>query len=146
MKTRDTNDALTSALAVVADALAVYGGLLLATWVRLGSGWMVVERLPPPNFYAQYALGAAFATLAFILVFRALGLYQRPQTGAFVDKIPRIVRGCGLGVLTTFMLAFAVIHMADFSRLTIAMAYPAVLFLVLLERYILYRIEWHHGS
>ena len=143
MKTRDTNDALTGALALVCDALAVFGGLMLATWIRLGSGWMALKRLPPPNFYSQYALGAVLATLAFLFIFHTLGLYRRPQTGSFVDKIPRLVRGCGLGVLATFMLAFAVIHMADFSRLTIAMAYPAVLFLVLLERYILYRIEWN---
>ena len=69
MKTRDTNDALTGALALVCDALAVFGGLMLATWIRLGSGWMALTRLPPPNFYSQYALGAVLATLAFLFIF-----------------------------------------------------------------------------
>ena len=28
---------------------------------------------------------------------RSLGLYERPQYGHFIDRIPRLVRACGLG-------------------------------------------------
>ena len=103
MKTNDTSDALLGALAICCDAIAVYGGLMLTTWLRFGSGIIPIINAPQPDFYKDYAIGAAFATVILILVFRNLGLYLRPQTGSFIDKIPRISKGCALGTLINFM-------------------------------------------
>jgi exopolysaccharide biosynthesis polyprenyl glycosylphosphotransferase len=143
MKNNDTSDALLSTLSIFCDALAVYGGLMLATWIRFGSGIIPIINSPQPNFYKIYAQGAIFATIIFILAFRNLGLYIRPQTGSFIDKIPRISKGCAIGTLITFMLAFAVIHIADFSRITILISTFTAGFFVILERYVLYRLEWN---
>ncbi len=143
MKTNDTSDALLGALAICCDAIAVYGGLMLTTWLRFGSGIIPIINAPQPDFYKDYAIGAAFATVILILVFRNLGLYLRPQTGSFIDKIPRISKGCALGTLINFMLAFAVIHIADFSRVTILISTFTVGLFVILERYALYRLEWN---
>jgi exopolysaccharide biosynthesis polyprenyl glycosylphosphotransferase len=143
MRQKDTSDVLTSVLAIVVDALAVFGGIMLAAWVRFDSGWLEMIHARPPHLYQRYAVGAAVATLLFLFVFRAHELFVRPQTGSFPSKIPRIIRAVGTGIVLSTVLAFAVQNEADFSRLVIALALPAVSFLVLLERYILYRIEWN---
>ena len=143
MKRNDTSDALLSALSIIADAVAIYSGLMLATWLRFSANIIPIVNAPQQNFYKVYAIGAAFATVIIILVFRNLGLYIRPQTGSFIDKIPRISKGCILGTLINFTLAFAVIHIADFSRIVIISSVITVGIIVILERYALYRLEWN---
>ncbi len=143
MKTNETSDALLSALSIFCDALTVYGSLMLATWIRFGSGIIPIINNPQPDFYKVYAQGAIFATIIFILSFRNLGLYIRPQTGSFIDKTPRIIKGCATGTVITFMLAFAVIHIADFSRITILISMFISGLFVIIERYALYRLEWN---
>ncbi|MCK5528485.1 MAG: undecaprenyl-phosphate glucose phosphotransferase [Kiritimatiellae bacterium] len=143
MKRNDTSDALLSALSITADAVAIYSGLMLATWLRFSARIIPIINEPQPDFYKVYAIGAAFATVITILVFRNLGLYIRPQTGSFIDKIPRIGKGCLLGTLINFTLAFAVIHIADFSRIVIISSIITVGIIVALERYALYRLEWN---
>jgi exopolysaccharide biosynthesis polyprenyl glycosylphosphotransferase len=147
MRRKDTLDVLNSMIAVAADAAAIFGGFMLATWIRFDSGWIPVRYAPPVRFHELYALGAAVATVVFLLVFRALGLFLRPQTGSFLNKIPRILKASALGIVLSMVLAFAVQNeMApgnEFSRLTIGLALITVSFLALLERYILFRTEWH---
>ncbi|MBM4144395.1 MAG: undecaprenyl-phosphate glucose phosphotransferase [Lentisphaerae bacterium] len=143
MRRKDTSDVLASAAAVAADAAAVLGGFALATWLRFDSGLLAVPKGRPPDLYAMYLAGAGAATLLFLFVFRGVGLYVRPQTGSFVNKIPRIIRACFLSVVLTTVLAFSVQNEAEFSRGAIALAFFTVCFLVLLERYALYRVEWN---
>jgi exopolysaccharide biosynthesis polyprenyl glycosylphosphotransferase len=144
MRRKDTPDVLASMLAALCDAAAVYGGFMLATWIRFGSGWIAVRYGMPERLYYTYVLGAAAATLVFLLVLRALGLFVRPQTGSFVNKIPRLIRATAIGIFLTVVLAFAVRNeWTDFSGLTIGMAFFTISFFLLLERYILYRIEWN---
>lgn len=143
MKINDTSDALLSTLAIIFDALAVYCGLMLATWIRFNTNIIPIKHAPQPGYHTIYSIGAAIATIAFILVFRNLGLYLRPQTGSFIDKIPRIGKGCVISTLITFVLAFAAIRLADFSRITIIISVLTVGILVILERYALYRLEWN---
>lgn len=143
MQNKDTHDVLTSLLAVVVDALAVFGGLMLATFLRFDSGWFRVARGRPDDVYTLYAAGAAFAVVLFMIVFKALGLFVRPQIGTFLNKIPRLFRGVGVGIVLSMVLAFAAKNEFDFSRGVIGLALPTVLFFVVLERYILYRIEWN---
>ncbi len=145
METRhkDTSDNLLSLLAVLIDAAAIFGGILLATWLRFRSGLIPLTIPPPDNLFQHYSIGATVSTLLMLLVFRHEALFVRPQTGVFVDKIPRIIKAVGMGILGTAVLAFAMQNQANYARLVVGMAFGTVVFLVLLERYILYRIEWN---
>jgi exopolysaccharide biosynthesis polyprenyl glycosylphosphotransferase len=143
VRKRDTQDVLASLAAIAADAAAVFGAFLLATWVRFDSGWIAIRHLPPPRYYVIYAKGAAIATIGFLFVLQAVGLFVRPQTGSFVNKIPRLIRACLIGMLLTVGLAFGVQNEYEFSRLVLAIAAVCGTVLLLLERYILFRIEWN---
>ncbi len=140
MRSRDTFDVMTSLVALVADALAIFAGFLLATWVRFDSGWIPMrhEGLPPRMLYV-YA--AAVAALLFLFIFRQLGLYVRPQIGNFGDKIPRIVRATAWGIFLAVALAFAIRTEPPFSRYVAAISFLTVSVLVVAERYILFHIE-----
>ena len=84
---------MASSLAVLADALAIFGGFLLATWVRFDSGWIpLFHDSPPARLYFVYGWGAVIATLTLLFLFRNLDLYVRPQHGVFSNYIPRLVR------------------------------------------------------
>ena len=144
MRKRDTFDVITAIVAVICDACAVFGGIMLATFIRFDSGWFTVPKGRPDSLYTMYGIGAAFATLIYILVFRAERLYVRPQIGSFVNKIPRIIKAVVMGTLLTTVLAFAVKNdFFDYSRLVIGLSVGTVAFFVLLERYIMFRIEWN---
>ena len=143
MRRKDALDAWAVVLAVLGDALAVYGGFLAAVRLRFDTGWFPLTFGRPSDVYGLYPKGAVFATLIFLAVYRALGLYTRPQTGSFAGRIPRLARATFSGLLLTVVLAFAVKNNWDFSRLVIGLAAPCVLFFVLLERYLLFRLEWN---
>jgi exopolysaccharide biosynthesis polyprenyl glycosylphosphotransferase len=144
MKRKDSADVLAAVQAVAADALAVFGGFMLATWIRFDSGWMAVESRPP-ELYFRYGLGNLLATAVFLFVFKNLELYVRPQTGRFENKIPRLIRAMAWGLLFTSALAFALRDPAYplYSRKMFALAFFTTSFLVLLERYLLFRYELH---
>ncbi|OGV73334.1 MAG: undecaprenyl-phosphate glucose phosphotransferase [Lentisphaerae bacterium RIFOXYB12_FULL_60_10] len=154
MRKRHSADVLLSLAAGIMDALAVFGGFMLATWIRFDSGWFPIRHAPPDYYYALYAIGATVATLLFLAVNRSLGLYIRPQIGSFVNKIPRMVRGVMIGVVLTVVLAFAVQNElpdgVEFSRLVILLAAATISAFLVLERYAMFRIEWnlarHSGS
>jgi exopolysaccharide biosynthesis polyprenyl glycosylphosphotransferase len=143
MKKRDSLDVMFSTFAVIGDAAAVFGGLIFATWLRFTSGWIPIYLTPPPNLYKHYLGGAAIATLIFLFVFYYKKLYVRPQTGSYIDKIPRLIKSCAIGTLITAVFAFAMQNDADFSRLVIGISFFSVTFFVLLGRYICFRIEWN---
>ena len=130
---------MTGIMAVAGDALVIYGGIMLAVWIRFFSGWVeFTEELPPLDIYWQ---GAGVATLIFILIFAALGLYKRPQLGTFGDKIPRIMRAVLWSIGLAMILAFAIRTDPPFSRLATGLAFFTVMGLLSIERYILFRIE-----
>ncbi len=141
MRSRDSFDAKCSLLAVVADAVAIFGGFLLAVWIRFDSGWIEVTRGHPPR--GMYFYAAIVVTILLLLIFRGLGLYERPQYGHFIDKIPRLIRACGLGVLLAMALAFVIQIDPPFSRIATAIAFVTVTFFVVLERNILFASERH---
>ena len=140
MRIRDTLDALTSGLAVVTDAIAIYAGFLTAVWLRFNSGLFAVDSWPP-NLYFLYGWGAAIATIIFLFIFRALELYIRPLVGTFSGKVPRLIRAIGIGILLTTALAFAFRTAPPISRLTIIIAFGVILVFVIIERLILFRFE-----
>ncbi len=137
-------DALASGLAVLVDALAIFGGFLAATWFRFHSGLIAVDSLPPRLLF-MYGWGAAITTIIFLFIFRSLGLYVRPQQGRFPGRIPRLIRATGLGILITTALAFAIRpeDFPPFSRLTIALSAGFILILIIIERWLLFRLEVH---
>jgi exopolysaccharide biosynthesis polyprenyl glycosylphosphotransferase len=143
VREKDTTEALLSALAVVFDAIAVCGGFMLATWLRMDSGWVPVAKSPPANYVFLYAQAAAVITGLMLIVLRTEGLYVRPQTGSFVNKIPRIVKSSAAGIVMAMVLAFALQNEREISRMVIALAALTITFFLLLERYILFRIEWN---
>jgi exopolysaccharide biosynthesis polyprenyl glycosylphosphotransferase len=143
MKKRDSLDVMFSSMALLADAAAIFGGLIFATWARFSSGWIPLRHAPPDNLYHTYSIGAAVATLVYIFVFQYKNLYSRPQTGSFVDKIPRIIKSTAIGTLITAVFAFSLQNDADFSRIVIGISFFSVSFFVLLQRYIMFRIEWN---
>ena len=142
MRGRDTHDALSSGLAVVVDALAIFTGFQAAIWIRFDSGLIAVDSRPP-NLHSLYGLGALVATLLFLFMFRSLGLYVRPQQGGFTGKIPRLSRAIGIGILLSTALAFALNTQPPISRLVVGISAFTILLLVLLERYLLFRLEIH---
>lgn len=141
MRTRDSFDAKTSLTAVIADALAIFFGFQLAVWIRFDSGWLEIPRGVPPRGMYMYA--GAVLTILFLFIFRSLRLYERPQYGHFVDKIPRIVRACGLAALLAMALAFAIQTEPPFSRLATAIAMGVITLFVVIERNILFALERH---
>ncbi|HEY8241603.1 MAG TPA: exopolysaccharide biosynthesis polyprenyl glycosylphosphotransferase [Kiritimatiellia bacterium] len=140
MRARDTFDVLSSMIAVLADAVAVYAGFMLAAWIRFDSGWIPMhhEGLPPRELY--YQAGGVIAIL-FVIIFKTLDLYVRPQTGTFSEKIPRLVRATGLGVLMTTALSFGVQPDPPLSRYVVAISFGTIGALVLVQRFLIFRIE-----
>jgi exopolysaccharide biosynthesis polyprenyl glycosylphosphotransferase len=147
MKRRDASDVWSALRALLADALAIMGGWLLAVWLRFDSGWIGVESRPPA-LYVMYGWAAAFATLIHLFIFHSLELYRRPQTDRFENKIPRLVRAMAIGLLLSSAFAFAIRlpePFPPFSRLTFALAGGLSTLLVVLERYLLFRLELHEA-
>ena len=145
MRKKDTMDVLFSSIAVAADAYACVVGFILATWLRFDSGWLAVPFGRRPDLYAHYLQGAIGGTIILLVIFRGLGLYARPQTGRFESKIPRQVRAIGIGLITCTVLAFAFrnYHAYSYSAMTMAISMVTLVFTVLFERYILFRLELH---
>jgi exopolysaccharide biosynthesis polyprenyl glycosylphosphotransferase len=139
MDRRNTLDVVTSCLAVAGDAVAIYAGIMTAVWIRFFSVWMPpVEALPPLDLYWQ---GAGIATLLFVFIFAALGLYARPQLGGFGDKLPRILRAVFWSIGLAMILAFVLRTEPPFSRLATGISMITVLAFVSVERYVLFKLE-----
>lgn len=144
MKQRDTFDVIASIWAVITDAIAIFAGFMLATWIRFDSGWISVKFGEPVNLYVIYAQGALVATVLCLIVFKVLGLFVRPQMGSFANKIPRLVRATGIGILATIVLAFAVRNrIFDYSSGVLIISFITVSLLLVIGRYIMFRIEWN---
>jgi exopolysaccharide biosynthesis polyprenyl glycosylphosphotransferase len=140
---KDTTDYILSVSAVLIDAIFIFAGFMLAVWIRFDSGLISIKVPPLPNYYVQYAYFGGLVTVIYLLVFKTLLLYQRPQTGVFVVKIPRYVRGVLLGTLFAAVLGFALQNTLNISRIVIGLSTFIILFVLILEKYIVYRVEWN---
>ncbi len=141
MRGKDTFDVHLSLLAVTADGAAVILGFLLATWLRFDSGWFPVVLGRPDQLYLMYGRGAAIAALLFLFVFKSLDLYVRPQVGSFGDKIPRLIRATGIGIFLTTIPAFLAKNVFSFSSGVLLISFFTVALVVLIERFLFFRIE-----
>lgn len=140
MRTRDTFDALCSLAAMLADALAIFAGFALATWIRFKSGWIPLRYAEEPPALL-YVYGAGVATLLFVFIFHSMELYRRPQVGTFADRIPRLVRATSWSIFLSVAMAFIIRTDPPFSRVTVAISFFSVLVFLLLERYAMLRVE-----
>jgi FlaA1/EpsC-like NDP-sugar epimerase len=142
---RDNFDAFCSILAGLADAAAAFAGVMLAVWIRFDSGLIPLHHneIFPPRF--MYVAAAAVLSPLLVIIFRQIGLYIRPQLGSFGDKLPRIVRGVSITLATALALSFVVRPPGwpPYSRAAALIAFFTVLLVVLVERFILFRIELH---
>ncbi|MDP6630670.1 MAG: undecaprenyl-phosphate glucose phosphotransferase [Kiritimatiellia bacterium] len=145
MGKRDTSDVVDSLVAVVADAVAVVLGMYLAVWVRFDSGWLPIPFGRHPDIYMEYTSGILLVVPIYLLIFRSLGLYVRPQIGRFEDKIPRLVRASGLCLVAAMVLAFVFKNIVEYSTMAIFASVATVTLLVVLERYVLFRLELHYA-
>lgn len=145
MRSHHRFDLMTSVYAVIADAVAVYMGFMLARWVRFESGWIPLFRdaMPPMR---MYFVGSAVATLVFLVVYWSVGLFTRPQLGTFPEKIPRLVRATGLGILLIPTLTFIFRTDPPVSRTMVMLSFFTVTVLVLIERYVIFRLELHYAK
>ncbi len=127
-------------LGLAGDALAVFTGFELAVWIRFHSGWIPLkdETLPPADLYVYAGI---VMTLLFCFIFQSLGLYTRPQLGTFSERIPRLIRATGLGILLATALAFAIGTTPPLSRTTIALSFVTISALLLIIRALLFRVE-----
>ena len=147
MKNRDTNDALTALLAMLADLGAIWLAQMLAVWIRFDSGWIpfVGRWIPPvvraPGLYPRYALAAAAVLPVYLAVFQILKLFSRPQEGAFSGKIPRLVRACAFSVLIVLDISALLKNVAPFSNAAVLVSFATVTLLVLAERALMFRFE-----
>lgn len=146
MHARQTPEHLfSSLLAVFMDALAIFFGLRWAAHLRFFSGWLYVDPSKGIPTAEEFRSLLILAVVVFLLVFQNLGLFKRPHQGRFEDAIPRIIRA----ILVSFVLYFAAeaaLRMdPQFSRKALVIALGTVPFCVLLERYILYRLELHRA-
>ena len=142
---RDNFDAFCSILAGTADLLGAFLGVMLAVWLRFDSGLVPLHNneIFPPR--VMYIAAAGVLALLLVLIFRQIGLYIRPQLGSFGDKLPRIVRGVAVTLATALALSF-VVRPADwppYSRTVALLAFFTVLLFVLVQRFILFRMELH---
>lgn len=139
MKRRDTFDVMCSLLGVAGDALAFFFGFKLAVWIRFHSGFIAAPKdLPPAELYFYAGIVGA---LLFCFIFQALGLYARPQLGTFSERIPRLIRANGLGILLATVLTYAIQPDPPLSRLTIGISFFTISALVLFVRFVLFRVE-----
>jgi len=144
MQSRQTTEhLLSSLLAVSMDALAIYAGLWLAVKVRFDSGWFWVNPDKGVPAFSDIHRLILLAVGVFLLVFQYLKLFHRPHQGRFEDTIPRIIRAILISFVIYFALEAALRLDPAFSRKALIMGLGSVMVLVLLERYILYRIELH---
>ncbi len=141
---RDNFHAWCALLGGAMDALSAFGGTMLAVWLRFDSGLVPLlhEVMPPRRMYV--AAAAALAGMM-VVAFRLVGLYARPQLGPFGDKFPKMVRGVGITMGAALALSFVVRveGWPPYSRTVALMAFAAILLLVTVQRFVLYRAERH---
>ena len=142
MRKRESTEAvLSSAVAILVDGIAVYAALLAAQWLRFNTPWIPITNAIPDT--AHQTELAQMGVAAWLLTFAFCGLYKRPQIGRFEDKIPRIVKAVLYGFIAYFAMETLFRVEPQFSRPGLALALITLTLFLLIERYLIYRIEWN---
>lgn len=141
MTNQDSHDALTAVLAILADAAAVFGGAMLSVWIRFESGWIPRPYAISNDFWHDYTIASFCAVAIYICAFQLVKLYSRPQYGHFSGKIPRLVRASLIGGAGTLMASALLKNVIPYSNAVVLIAMGVVTFLLLLERYAMFKFE-----
>ncbi len=142
MRARESTEAvISSAVAILVDGITVYYALLSAQWLRFHTPWIPMRNVMP-DLTHQVEL-AQMGTAAWLLTFAFCGLYKRPQIGRFEDKIPRIVKAILYGIIAYFAMETLFRVEPQFSRPALVIGLGTLTVFVLLERYLIYRLEWN---
>jgi exopolysaccharide biosynthesis polyprenyl glycosylphosphotransferase len=134
-----------SLIAVLADSTAIFLGLRFAAWIRFETGQFDLDPVKGVPEEADLFRLIGLAVVVFLLVFRQLGLYKRPHQGRLEDKIPRILRACIISFVLYFAAEAALRLDPEFSRLALLIGCVTVPVFLLLERWIIFRIELHRA-
>ena len=146
MHIRQTSEhVFSSILAVLMDAIALFIGLYLATWIRFDADLFPIDPEKGVPSSDQLVRLILLAMAVFLVVFQNLGLFKRPHQGRFEDMIPRILRAIFISFVLYFAFEAALRMDPQFSRKALLISLGTVPFCVLLERYLLYRLELHHA-
>ena len=141
MRDRDSHDAATTMMAVVADMAVIWLAQMLAVWIRFDSRWIHQPFIREPGLYPKYASAAAVALLVYLVVFQLLKLYTRPQDGTFTSKVPRLVRACLLGGGGVLVLTGLLKNVIPFSNTAVLVSLVTVTFFTLVQRALMFRLE-----
>jgi exopolysaccharide biosynthesis polyprenyl glycosylphosphotransferase len=87
---------------VVGDFLAVCAALVLAYWIRLGSGWYGA---PAPMAGYHFVIAAVIAVV-WLGLFRMNRLYHEARLRTVLDQLAVIVKSVTLGLLLLLAIAF----------------------------------------
>jgi exopolysaccharide biosynthesis polyprenyl glycosylphosphotransferase len=136
---------LSSLIAVLADSIAIFLGLRFAAWLRFETGRFELDPTKGVPTEEDLFRLIGLAVVVFLLVFRQLGLYKRPHQGRLEDKIPRMLRACVISFVLYFAAEAALRLDPEFSRLALLIGAVTVPVCILLERWIIYRIELHRA-
>lgn len=140
---KSINDTMNSIIAVMADAVTVVVAIYLSVWVRFDSGLFQIWFGRPEDVYQTHSPICIIAVLAMYFIGRHLKLYQRPQRGTFVSKVPRFLR-YSLSISITILLVCSVFRnffTSEFSSATLLIFSVVFFCLLLIERLLLFFIE-----
>lgn len=141
--TATTGSFISSLVALLLDVLCVFGGLMFALWIRFETGLIPLRKAFSAPSWNHLLVLCGLAAAVFVVIFHQNDLYRRPQNGRFEDKIPRIVKCILLGFLV-YIAAEAFLRLdPPFSRIALGLGVGCVSVFVLLQKYIVYRIEWN---
>lgn len=141
MRDRDSHDAVTTVLAVLADMAVIWLAQMLAVWIRFDSGWIHQPFVREAGLYSKYASASAAALFVYLIVFQILKLYTRPQDGTFTSKVPRLVRACLLGGGGVLVVTGLLKNVIPFSNTVVLVSLVTVTFFTVLQRAVMFRLE-----
>jgi len=117
MHIRQTSEhVFSSILAVLMDAIALFIGLYLATWIRFDADLFPIDPEKGVPSSDQLVRLILLAMAVFLVVFQNLGLFKRPHQGRFEDMIPRILRAIFISFVLYFAFEAALRMDPQFSR------------------------------
>ena len=143
MRKKDTTDVIAATTAIILDGLVAFIALLASVWIRFDSGWVPLNWGRDESLYTKYSILAVAGSFLILLTFQYMRLFKRPQQGVFSNKIPRLIRACATALLVCLVAQSIVKNLVQPSNAVIVIAVFTLTPLILLERYILFRIELH---
>lgn len=115
------------------DGLAVWTSLILAYTLRIASGLLRYNAPYDPGVYRTFAL---ISVPLWLLLFAALGLYQRDHLLGGLVEYQRVLSACTAGVVALIVLSFFSHEFTMISRGWLLLTWALSCILVGLERFL----------